>query len=29
MFLLGHGYSKERIIELMNTDIAGEITLTE
>ena len=29
MFLLGHGDSKERIIELMNTDIAGEITLTE
>ena len=29
MFLLGHGYPKERIIELMNTDIAGEITITE
>ncbi len=28
MFLLGHDYSKSRIIELMNTSIAGEITVT-
>lgn len=27
MFLLGHGYSKDQIIELMNTDIAGEATI--
>jgi L-asparaginase len=27
MFLLGHGYSNDKIRELMNTDIAGEITL--
>lgn len=27
MFLLGHGYSNDRIIELMNTDIAGEVTI--
>lgn len=27
MFLLGHGFSKEKIITLMNTDIAGEVTL--
>lgn len=27
MFLLGHEYSKEEIIRLMNTSIAGEITL--
>lgn len=27
MFLLGHGYDKRRIIELMNTSIAGEITI--
>ncbi|MDD6922361.1 MAG: type I asparaginase [Bacteroidales bacterium] len=29
MFLLGHGYSHEHIKELMQTSIAGEITLTE
>ena len=29
MFLLGHEYTNERIIELMNTNIAGEITLAE
>ena len=29
MFLLGHGYSHEQIKELMQTSIAGEITLTE
>ncbi len=29
MFLLGHDYTKERIIELMSTSIAGEMTLTE
>lgn len=28
MFLLGHNYSKDRIIELMNTDIAGEVTIS-
>ena len=28
MFLLGHDYSKSRIVELMNTSIAGEITVT-
>lgn len=27
MFLLGHGYSHEKIIHLMNTSIAGEITV--
>lgn len=27
MFLLGHGYSTEKIIRFMNTSIAGEITL--
>lgn len=27
MFLLGHDYPKEKIIELMNTDVAGEVTL--
>ena len=27
MFLLGHGHSKAEIIELMNTSIAGEITI--
>lgn len=27
MFLLGHGYDRERIIELMNTSIAGEVTV--
>ena len=27
MFLLGHGYGKEKIMQLMNTDIAGEVTL--
>lgn len=27
MFLLGHNYTRERIVELMNTDIAGEITI--
>lgn len=27
MFLLGHGYSNEKIVQLMNTDIAGEITV--
>jgi L-asparaginase len=29
MFLLGHGYSNQKILELMNTDIAGEITIEE
>lgn len=29
MFLLGHEYSKERIIELMHTSIAGEFTRSE
>lgn len=29
MFLLGHEYSRERIIELMNTSITGEMTLEE
>ncbi len=29
MFLLGHGYPKERIVELMNTSIAGELTLSD
>jgi L-asparaginase len=28
MFLLGQGYSSDKIRELMNTDIAGEITIT-
>lgn len=28
MFLLGHDYSKSRIVELMNTSIVGEITVT-
>ena len=27
MFLIGHGHSKAEIIELMNTSIAGEITI--
>jgi len=27
MFLLGHGYSREEIMRLMNTSIAGEITV--
>ena len=27
MFLLGHSYSHDKIIELMNTSIAGEITI--
>lgn len=27
MFLLGHGFDKQRIVELMNTSIAGEITV--
>ena len=27
MFLMGHGHSKAEIIELMNTSIAGEITI--
>ena len=27
MFLLGHNYSKEEILRLMNTSIAGEITI--
>lgn len=27
MFLLGHGYSRDEIIKLMNTSIAGEITV--
>lgn len=27
MFLLGHGYSRERIITLMSTNIAGEVTI--
>jgi len=27
MFLLGHGYSREEIVRLMNTSIAGEITV--
>lgn len=27
MFLLGHDYSREQIIQLMNTNIAGEITI--
>lgn len=27
MFLLGHDYNRERIIDLMNTSIAGEITI--
>ncbi|MDO5751242.1 MAG: asparaginase domain-containing protein, partial [Rothia sp. (in: high G+C Gram-positive bacteria)] len=27
MFLLGHGYRREEIIRLMNTSIAGEITI--
>ena len=29
MFLLGHQYDKETIVRLMNTDIAGEITLSD
>ena len=27
MFLIGHGYSHEEIINKMNTSIAGEITI--
>lgn len=27
MFLLGHGYSQERIVKLMNSSIAGEVTI--
>ncbi len=27
MFLLGHGYSGKELIALMNTSIAGEITV--
>lgn len=27
MFLLGHDYSRDEIVRLLNTDIAGEITL--
>lgn len=27
MFLLGHGYGRDRILQLMNTSIAGEITI--
>ena len=29
MFLLGHNYSQERIQELMNTSLVGEVTLPE
>ena len=27
MFLLGHNYERSRICELMNTSLAGEVTL--
>ena len=27
MFLLGHDYDRDRIVQLMNTSIAGEITI--
>jgi hypothetical protein len=27
MFLLGHGYSREQIVEQMNQSLRGEITM--